>query len=141
MSTYRHGPYDNLTAATAAKNAHMGGCPDCLAYTPYIFGELDIDKSVNVANRNARELLTIIGLDSEDLWGSLDASDFLSRCMLAMVEERDDSVVSDMVYCQHPSGPRFIDMGRPAGYLTEKLGLLADVATVALQAGRAVMWS
>lgn len=141
------GPVTGYDAVPAMLDAHKAECEDCAAYGIYSSAVCDIDTDdidVNVANTNARLLLTLLGLDSEDLCGSTTGEDFLARVMLAMATDRDDSGVAPAVIGGREvgqTGATMIDCGLPAGYFGERFGALHALATEAARLGREVHWA
>jgi hypothetical protein len=87
----------------------------------------DDPPSINLANRNAADLLAWLGLPTEDLWGQMPARDLAARCRRRLwLEPRNfDEPLPAQVE------GRLINFGRPAGYLrrrTEELLRLAELA-------------
>jgi hypothetical protein len=85
------------------------------------------DRFLNLANRNAADLLAWLGLPSEDLCGSLPARDLAARCRRRLWPETRNV---DAGLPEERIG-RSVFLGRPAGYLrsrTEDLLRLAELA-------------
>jgi hypothetical protein len=97
--------------------------------------------TVNVANSNARELLMVLGLpmDDDGMCGREHGEVFLARVLMALAEDRLDD--------ERPTwedtgqrGARVIHCGRRAGYVTDTLQRLAEVARGCYEANRYVTW-
>jgi hypothetical protein len=97
--------------------------------------------TVNVSNGNARELLMALGLpmDDDGLCGREHGEVFLARVLMALAEDRLDD--------ERPTwedtgqrGARVIHCGRRAGYVTDTLQRLAEVARGCYEANRYVSW-
>ena len=134
------GPFTSRDEAVAAISAHKDSCVECSCYPPLTEAVSDVDdiSIVNVSNANARMILSIAGLDDEDLWGSMEADEFLGHIMVSLAEERDHSPVAPMVF--QGQGPTIIDCGLPAGYTEHRLSELADLAVHAKNRGRRIVW-
>ncbi|WP_435111919.1 hypothetical protein [Nocardiopsis synnemataformans] len=77
------------------------------------------------ANRNAVDVLDLLGLDREDLCGQAPAEDFLGRVLIArglLDIANGDEGRPDLI-----DGP-VIDCGRVPGYLAARLAELEEVA-------------
>lgn len=137
------GPFASREAGNAAVAEHAASCPDCGLYRPYVSEIQDIDREMNVSNMNAGLLFRTMGLES-DLCGAMPAEEFLGYVLVALGSPVDDSGVSPSEHqVQRPDGsrgPTIIDCGLPAGYITQRLSTLADMATEAKRLGRDIVW-
>lgn len=134
------GPFPSRDEAAAAIAEHEGSCAECAFCPPFAEVVTDVDDipDVNVSNTNARMILSIAGLDEEELWGSMDADEFLGYIMVSLAEERDRSPVAPVTL--PGQGPTVLECGLPAGYTEQRLGELADLAVQAKNKGRRVIW-
>lgn len=140
------GPVEGHDAILSLIVAHKETCEECAHYGLYSEAVMDVTSGldVNLANGNARLVLTILGLDSEDLCGATTAEDFLGRVLLAMAEDRDDTGVRPAVVSGREvgtSGPTMVDCGIRPGYFADRFGALHALATEALRLGREVVWA
>lgn len=134
------GPFSGIDAAREAIAAHKQVCAECDCYGMYPNAVMDVDVFVNMSNTNAAMMLGIIGIDtSEDLCGSMSGEQFLGRVLTALAQDRDDSAVADVVDAA-PGQATFIACGLPAGYVTERLLALEEIARTAYSLGRDVTW-
>jgi hypothetical protein len=98
---------------------------------------------VNVNNRNAMDLLAVLGypvaLDPEerDLAGVDDAAAFLARVEVALALAPADPGLPTIAY---RDGATVTDCGRRPGYLQERLAGLRDLALACQAAGARVAW-
>ena len=93
---------------------------------------------VNVSNANAALLLERLGVEF-DYCGTVDASDFLARAMLANVG-RDDSGTAT-VTDSGGGGATMVDCGLRPGYYGDRFDSLAALATWCAARGYLVGWS
>lgn len=96
---------------------------------------------VNVNNFNAAHLCEVLGLPrdpEEGLVGSIAASDFLGRVLMAMAINPSDAGVPATT---GPGGASWVDCGRRAGYTDEMLPRLHALATWAVEHDRDVTWA
>jgi hypothetical protein len=135
--------YDEASLAyldlVAADHATLG---DCLIVIVWADGLGD--QELNLANRNACDLLEVLGLtdddDDEFPWcGSIEADDLLGRILIADAIAPDPELPSYTIVGQ--GGGVNVDLGRPAGYLHTKLNLLAELARWCKDHGREVVWN
>ncbi|MFB6885812.1 hypothetical protein ACFCY8_33830 [Streptomyces noursei] len=136
-----HATYEAACAAYPAEPdlVELPGCEYAGRCRPFIIG---LDPAgdapeVNLANTNARRVLDVLGLADEfgDLTGSAAAEDFLGHCLVALALEPADAGVPAV------QDGRFIDCGRPAGYLQDRLTELHDLALWCAARGRSVSWA
>lgn len=137
---------DSYDAILVERAAHMLVCEDCQHYGCFTSPVMDVSDvfDVNVSNTNARLLLTILGLDSEDLCGTVDGEDFLGRILVALAEDRDDTGVASAVVGGKEvgqSGATMVDCGLPAGYFGDRFTALHGLAQEAARLGRPVVFS
>lgn len=129
----------SMSLVRVAAASHKTECSDCNIYGNFVNAVLDVSESfeLNVSSMNASLVLARLGIDTldGDLSGSADASDFLGRVILALESGDDDSGVSDV----HEGN--LTHCGVPAGYYTERLTTLHEIASEALRLGRRVTWS
>ncbi|MEU8708582.1 hypothetical protein [Streptomyces sp. NPDC048565] len=90
------------------------------------------DDSVNMSNAKAARVLAALGYS--ELCGDEGADAFLGRVLLALAIEPED--------CGRPSltEGRYIDCGRPEGYIQMRLLELHVLAEQAHRAGLHVAW-
>lgn len=100
------------------------------------YPELPDDLDVNLANSNAREILGLLGLDSEELCGSLDSRELLDRCLVVRLVCQDNEISPKV--SKGDRGATIVDMGRREGYLADKLGAIEDLASRNL--GKTIVW-
>lgn len=138
---------DYQTAETALV-AHRAACEDCAHYGCYTSAVLDVpdDFDVNLANQNARLVGAVLGIDlDEDLCGSMDAEVFLGHAVTALAVTGTDLGVDDSgidaVEDTVPGRTTVIHCGLRAGYYTETITRLHDLAAEAARLGRPVVWS
>ena len=93
--------------------------------------------SVNVSNQNAYRLLSEMGIEFDDLVGSMDANEFITR--LAFVASLPDDGADDVTY-KAEAGATIVDLGRRAGYFTDIARRLYEVASAARSLGQPVQW-
>lgn len=135
---------DSYEAILVHREAHIATCEECAHYGCYAKAEMDVsdELDVNLANTNARMMLSILGIeDGGDLCGMVPADQFLGAVMLAMAEERDDSGVPAVEVTPGQSGATMIDCGLPEGYFASRFAALYDLAAEANRLGRAVVFS
>jgi hypothetical protein len=86
------------------------------------------DLSVNMSNTNAARVCETLGIDLDDLgWcGSLPAADFLGRVLVALAVCPVDAGIP--AHELSGTSPRWIECGRPEGYLQDRLGQLRELA-------------
>ncbi len=92
----------------------------------------DPDSFINLANRNAADLLAWLGLSTDDLLGQMPARQLASRCRRRLwPEQRNfDPPLPDEI------AGRCHTFGRPAGYLRDRT---ADLLCLAERAGDGVI--
>ena len=93
---------------------------------------------VNVSNGNAAAILERLGLEF-DYCGTVDASDFLGRALVANVG-RDDSGVAPHEE-RGEGGALLVDCGQSVGYFDSRMAALVTLATVAVERGHGIGWS
>lgn len=137
------GPFASREAAQAAIAEHTPACGECSVYSPYVHEIHDIEREMNVSNSNAGLIFTTLGMEA-DWCGSMDAEAFLGHVLVALGTPLDDAAVptteSQAMGPDGPVGPKMISCGRPAGYLTQRLTTLAEMATEAHRLGRQIVW-
>lgn len=125
----------------------LPGCKDdfCLGVGPALY-EVQAQKNapkVNVSNRNAADLLDVLGIRSKerdwksDLCGTLSADAFDGHILTALAVA---PVSAERPTIESQKGPHMIDCGRPEGYIQTRLEELRDVAAFAREHGLAVSW-
>lgn len=97
--------------------------------------------SANVSNENARSILGLVGITDDDLCGGTDADVFLGSVMVAQATIGDRDNGSESLALQDEGCIEMVDVGRPAGYFTEALTALREVAEFALSGGYEVGWA
>ncbi|MFE6274111.1 hypothetical protein ACFVQ9_35580 [Streptomyces goshikiensis] len=136
-------PYATYAAAQAAYPAEpllieLPGCEypgRCRPFILILDPAGDDIPEINLSNSNARRILDALGLDSENLSGSVTAEDFLGRCLIALALEPADAGIPPV------QDGNAIDCGRPAGYLQTRLTELHTLASWCVAQGRAVSWA
>lgn len=105
--------------------AHGLTCETCAGYGAEV-REINAEPSMNLANRNAMDVLALLGyvvdLEDPDLCGTAEPADFLARITLARGMQPDGPAV-------------YID-----SYLMDRLADLWEVATYAAEHGRRITW-
>jgi len=97
---------------------------------------------INVSNTNAAALLERLGYPcdaGDELCGQADPGEILGRAMTGNVG-RDDQGTPVLVYRQ-PGHATFIDCGVPAGYFTDRMSAITDLAVEARNRGLLVVWA
>jgi hypothetical protein len=92
---------------------------------------------VNVANSNAREILELLGLPSDDLAGSVTSEELVERCIVARAFCENIAVPESIVI--GAKGAKIINMGRSADYLSVRISALETLALANL--GSNIQWS
>lgn len=127
-------------AALARHAAEHAGHPDCDGEWPSSRTVHD-RYDVNLSNANAAMVLDLLGYPTDDEYvGSEDADLFLGRVLTAVALTPADAgrPATESVA---PSGARFVDCGRPAGYTDDTLARLRTLANYAGGIGRKVTWA
>jgi hypothetical protein len=127
--------------AQAVADEHTDSCAECAAYDGPLLTALYPFDEVNLANGNAGEVLSLLGYDGEDLYiGTADAEDLLGRLLLAEALLAESAARPYRE--QRQSGqPTMVDLGRPAGYVNQRISQLADLASWAAANRREIVWS
>jgi hypothetical protein len=133
--------------AAFAAEIHKSVCEDCVEYN-YCYAQVqyDVDESVNLSNNNASMVMSLMGLSNEELWGSMDAENFLGYVLTALWEERDNSAVETLVMPKAKNdegievGATIVYGGLSENYVEDKLVVLSNLATLAKSMGRKVVW-
>lgn len=133
------GTFNSREAAEAAVTVHAAVCEDCNAYGNWPTPVLDIETDgVNMANGNAVLIFAALGIEF-DWAGSMPGAEFLGHVLIALGMPRDDSGVEPVEW-RGAGGATHVDCGVRAGYVGQRLGQLADLATEAARLGRDVTW-
>lgn len=93
------------------------------SFYPGLSDEFD----VNLANSNAREILDLLDLDSEELCGSLNSQELHARCLVARAFCQDNEISPKV--SKGDRGATIVDMGRSKSYLSDKLGAIEELAS------------
>ena len=135
----------HLARADEAGNTHLV-CEtnhyrcDCTAVCDCVERSLEACEycrfDMNVANSNAAMILERLGVEF-DYCGSIDATDMLGRAMVGNVGRSDDGMEA---HATRDGGATMIDCGFRPGYFAEKFGVLADMATFAMERGLVIAW-
>lgn len=139
--------YENRAAARTAKESNEIAPVDCENYCagfPHRVAEFEEPPYVNASNINAHFILETLGLYDQN-HGSLDASDFLGRVLLAQaVAPIDEGVpayhMNELDASGAPMGATMINGGRYPGYLQARLEELEHLATFAIANNSEVLW-
>lgn len=121
--------------------AHALLCSECAAYDGPLVDPVLPFEQMNLANANAAELLTLLGFDGDELYaGVCDAGELLGRLLVtdALLEpspERSETVSKE------PGRATLVDLGRPAGYLNDKVVRLSELARWAAANDAQVCWA
>ena len=108
----------------------------CGSYNCSVIGiEAETVPEVNMANGNARHVLDLLGLDTEDACGSVTGEDMLGRVLMAQAVAPTDE-----------GTPTYTDgimtnIGRWAGYSESRLAEIESVARFAIERELEVQWS
>jgi hypothetical protein len=97
------------------------------------------DRNVNMSNANAREVLSYLDLDSDDLCGSITPDDLAGRCLIALALAPDVELVPTEE--RGALGATIIDGGRAKGYIPSKLEALLALCDSARDHGRDIQWA
>ena len=123
-------PYATYQDAVDARTVGVTPvCGDdfCAAYPVMVKAEELAAPEVNMSNINAREVITMLGLSTEDLCGTLQASDLLGRILIAQaVAPRDAGIPATQE-------GNFVYGGREEGYTDDRLIELLSVAEYAAE--------
>ena len=128
--------------ATAVEVAafHTLACDDCHTYGMYVGTFTMVPEGVNMANRNARYVMELLGLEFGDGSGIMDADAFAGHLAFADVIGRGDRGTDTVSYLED-GGARMHDCGRAVGYADRKLDDLAELVEWCRANGRQVQWS
>jgi len=96
---------------------------------------------VNMANSNAQSVLLAMDLDPEGLCGSEDGARFYERVLIALATDRLDEAVPPMQMNLHDGKASVFYGGRRAGYITERLEQLLQIAEYARDRSLPVVWA
>lgn len=103
------------------------------SFYPGLSDEFD----VNLANSNARELLGLLDLDTEELCGSLNSRELHARCLVARAFCHDNEISPKV--SKGDRGATIVDMGRSKSYLSDKLGAIEELAS--RNPGQTIVWA
>jgi hypothetical protein len=111
------------------------GCCDC---TDAAEAEcLHCSTQLNVSNDNAHQILERLGIDF-DHCGVIDPADLFGRAAVGNIG-RDDSGVTT-IESKRPGRATIIECGVAPGYFEDRLGQIAELASIALERGLLVAW-
>lgn len=96
------------------------------------------DHDLNMSNANAREVLSYLDLDTEDLGGSITPTDLAGRCLIALALAPDVELIP--TEDRGALGATIIDCGRAKGYIPSKLEALLALCDFANAQGRDIQW-
>lgn len=144
------GDWTGYSNAYAEAQAHGLLCDGtlCQGYGADL-DEVGAEPSVNVCNRNAADLLTVLGypvdLEAPELCGDADAADFAARVTLAAAMEPDGTLTEIVVTGVEflpgvVAAGTYVSAGREASYLTDRLAELQALAAWCVENGRRVVW-
>ncbi|MFJ2217939.1 hypothetical protein ACIQVO_35985 [Streptomyces sp. NPDC101062] len=145
-SAPQHPTYDAALAAYPAEplQVELPGCEYPGRCRPFILGldPHDDVPQVNLANANARRVLETLGLTDYDtpgdhddtLTGQRTAEDFIGHVLIALALTPFDTGIPAV------QDGNCIDLGRPAGYLQDRLADLHNLASWCAAHDRAVSW-
>lgn len=125
--------YVDAVVAHATVNVACGD-DFCSAFPASIVAVLPYAEDVNVSNINARAILEVLGLDSTDLCGDLQAEDFLGRILVAQALNPVDAGVP-----AYADGS-VVNCGRPEGYMDSQLIRLQAIAEHAAKHDQLIAW-
>jgi hypothetical protein len=131
--------YDTKDEAEEAAFQHGCTCR-CGEYRIFVSPVYQETPEVNMANGNAAFILSLLGFEFEDGFGTSDAAEFAERIKFALVVGGDDKG-SETVEYQTEGGARVVFCGRHVGYADERLDQLAEIAEWAIANNRRVVWS
>lgn len=117
-----------------AVDEHFYSC-DSSVFTEEEYAMPELSVQVNTSNANARDILGLLGIESEELAGQTSADDFMGRVLLAQGLNQEDG-----------GRPAFqegniTDCGRRDGYYEDILNELSKVAHAAQALDTSVVWS
>lgn len=121
--------------------AHALLCEECAAYGGPLVDPVLPFELLNMANGNAAELLGLLGFAGDELYaGSIDPDELLGRLLLEDALLPESPALPERVY-EEPGRATVIDLGRPEGYLNERVRHLAGIARWAAAHDARVCWS
>lgn len=109
-----------------------------MSITFFIEGQPENAQELNVSNTNGYALLNRLGIEA-DYSGAVDADTMLGASLLALAVNENDDGVADTVDTGL-KGATMIYCGLRVGYWEEKLSVMADIATMAKELNRRVVW-
>lgn len=135
---------DSYDAIEIERACHLLLCETCDEGFCWSSPRFDVpaEFDVNMSTVNAVSLLAVLGIEYDpcEIYGVMGAEQFLGHVLIAMAQDRDDSGIAAVVdACA--GGSTFIDCGRRAGYVADRLAALHALATEAARLGRDVCWS
>lgn len=123
--------------------SHLVVCGDdwCLADGMMFSHAIESDPSpeIGVSSTNITHVLEVLGIDVRDESGTMDATAFLGRVMMAQAVSPSDAGIP--VTAEKCSGGMTMIGGRRPGYTDEVLAHLRDITDFAIARGRKVVWS
>lgn len=146
-TTQRFDDHDTVFALARSSYegaARLDGCTDS---GPYECGDATIASameaigetpSANMANSNARDVLSTLGIPDEDLCGGMDPSDFLGRVLTGLALAPESAEIPTHAAL---GATNLITCGREAGYVQDRLRDLHEVAQFAIAHNRDVVWA
>lgn len=136
VSTTHHS-YDEACAAWAA----LAPATQIGWSMSAIYPEYPDDLDVQMCNTNAIVVIDLIyGLPEVPphlyTCGAMASEDLAERCLLARAFCPDEEISGSI--SKMPGGPTVVDLGRPQGYLADKLGAIERLALA--NPGRKIVW-
>jgi len=134
-----HESYDEACAAWAA----LAPADHDVCTMSAVFPGYPDDLDVQMSNTNAMAVIaSIYGLGVSEVsphlytCGVMASEDLAERCLLARAFCPDEEISGST--SKMPGGPTVVDLGRPQGYLADKLGAVEDLALA--NPGRRIVW-
>ena len=94
---------------------------------------------VNMANGNARSVLLALGVNDDDLCGSMRGRELTKRCEKALSMKLPGDEGFDPSVEKGETGPTIVYCGRPAGYVSARIREILELAKSAGDIG-VVSW-
>lgn len=111
-----------------------------MAFAFTILGLESEESSVKLSNRNTADIILLLGIFSPDLKGYIRGNHLKKACKSAqvLIDRYGDPEIPPSII-EGPGGAFITYGGRKAGYLTEKIAILHDLACKAGDLGM-IQW-
>jgi len=140
------GVVDTICPDADAHRVCSGRCDDPSDFAAYGYCECVMaaagrcefcSASVNVSNTNAAQILDRLGIEFYAC-GVIDPADLFGRAVVGNIGRDDDGTPAFVD--ERPGRVTEIDCGLRAGYFDDRLGSIAELASLALERGMVVAW-